>query len=60
MKNSKKNEEEDNWGYRRYSIVVRKSSPDYQKIDELCFKSKNLFNATLYSQRQSYFDTGKL
>ncbi|RKV95889.1 MAG: hypothetical protein D8H99_24890, partial [Streptococcus sp.] len=59
MKNSKKNEEEDNWGYRRYSIVVRKSSPDYQKIDELCFKSKNLFNATLYSQRQSYFDTGK-
>ena len=59
MKNSKKSEEEDNWGYRRYFIVVKKSSPDYQEIDELCFKSKNLFNATLYSQRQSYFETGK-
>ena len=59
MKSSKKNEEEDNWGYRRYSIVVKKGSPDYQEIDELCFKSKNLFNATLYYQRQSYFDTGR-
>ena len=59
MKNSKKNEEKDNWGYRRYSIVVKKSSPYYQEIDELCFKSKNLFNATLYSQRQSYFKTNK-
>ena len=59
MKNSKIDEEEDNWGYRRYSIVVKKSSPDYQEIDELCFKSKNLFNATLYSQRQSYFKTNK-
>ena len=39
--------------------MVKKSSPDYQEIDELCFKSKNLFNATLYSQRQSYFETGK-
>ena len=59
MKNLKKNEEEDNWGYRRYSIVVKKSSPDYQEIDGLCFKSKNLFNATLYNERQSYFETGK-
>ena len=59
MKNSKKNEEKDNWGYRRYSIVVKKSSPYYQEIDELCFKSKNLFNVTLYSQRQSYFKTNK-
>ena len=59
MKNSKTDEEEDNWGYRRYSIVVKKGSPNYQEIDELCFKSKNLFNVTLYSQRQSYFNTGK-
>ena len=59
MKNSKKNEEEDNWGYRRYSIVVKKSSPYYQEIDEICFKSKNLFNATLYNERQSLFNTGK-
>ena len=59
MKNSKKNEEEDNWGYRRHSIVVKKSSPYYQEIDELCFKSKNLYNATLYCQRKSYFKTNK-
>ena len=25
----------------------------------MCFKSKNLFNATLYEERKSYFDTGK-
>ena len=53
MKNSKK------WSYRRQSLVVKKGSPLYQEIDNLCFKSKNLFNATLYSERQSYFNTGK-
>ena len=58
MKNLKNNDE-DNWGYRRYSIVVKKSSQFYQEIDEICFKSKNLFNATLYNERQSFFNTGK-
>lgn len=53
MKNLKK------WSYRRQSIVVKKVSPLYQEIDDLCFKTKNLFNATLYSERQSYFNTGK-
>ena len=53
MKSSKK------WSYRRQSVVVKKGSPFYQEIDNLCFKSKNLFNATLYSERQSYFNTGK-
>ena len=53
MKNSK------NWNYRRQSIVVKRGSPLYQEIDNLCFKSKNLFNATLYSERQTYFNTGK-
>ena len=53
MKSSKK------WSYRRQSVVVKKGSPLYQEIDNLCFKSKNLFNATLYSERQSYFNTGK-
>ena len=53
MKNSK------NWNYRRQSIVVKRGSPLFQEIDNLCFKSKNLFNATLYSERQSYFHTGK-
>ena len=53
MKSSKK------WSYRRQSVVVKKGSPLYQEIDNLCFKSKNLFNETLYSERQSYFNTGK-
>ena len=53
MKSSKK------WSYRRQSVVVKKGSPLYQEIDNLCFKSKNLFNVTLYSERQSYFNTGK-
>ena len=53
MKNLKK------WSYRRQSIVIKKVSPLYQEIDDLCFKTKNLFNATLYSERQSYFNTGK-
>ena len=53
MKSSKK------WSYRRQSVVVKKGSPLYQEIDNLCFKSKNLFNTTLYSERQSYFNTGK-
>ena len=53
MKSSKK------WSYRRQSVVVKKGSSLYQEIDNLCFKSKNLFNATLYSERQSYFNTGK-
>ena len=53
MKSSKK------WSYRRQSVVVKKGSPLYQEIDNLCFKSKNLFNATLYSERQFYFNTGK-
>ena len=53
MNNSKK------WNYRRQSIVIKRSSPFYKEIDNLCFKSKNLFNATLYDERQTYFDTGK-
>ena len=47
------------WSYRRQSVVVKKDSLLYQEIDNLCFKSKNLFNATLYDERQTYFDTGK-
>ena len=46
------------WSYRRQSVVVKKGSLLYQEIDNLCFKSKNLFNATLYDERQTYFNTG--
>ena len=31
----------------------------YSICDELCFKSKNLYNAALYQFRQSYFDKEK-
>ena len=40
-------------------MVVKIGSHLYQEIDNLCFKSKNLFNATLYDERQTYFNTGK-
>ena len=53
MKNSK------DWNYRRQFVVVKRGSPLYKEIDSLCFKSKNLFNATLYDERQTYFNTGK-
>ena len=44
--------------YRRYSIVVKKNNPLYQEIDRVCFLSKNLFNSTLYVERQSLFNDG--
>lgn len=30
----------------------------YAELDNLCFLSKNLYNATLYGVRQYYFNTG--
>ena len=57
MKNS--NENEEILVYRRHSIVIKKSSSFYKEIDEICLKSKNLFNATLYAEKQFYFNTGK-
>ena len=35
-------------------IIYKKSDPEYEEMDELCFKSKNLYNATLYTVRQSF------
>ena len=53
MKNSK------DWNYRRQFVVVKRGSHLFTEIDSLCFKSKNLFNATLYDERQTYFNTGQ-
>ena len=39
--------------------VVNKNNPMYKELDDLCFKSKNLYNATLYRIRQEWFNTGK-
>ena len=44
--------------YRRQSIVIKKNNPLYQEIDQVCFLSKNLFNSTLYAERQSLFKDG--
>lgn len=36
--------------------IISKHHPFFQECDALCFLSKNLYNATLYAQRQSFFD----
>lgn len=38
--------------------VFLPSHPDYKTLDNLCFLSKNLYNATLYCVRQHFFKTG--
>lgn len=38
--------------------VIKKSNKLYEELDNLCFLSKNLYNATLYSVRQHFFETG--
>ena len=35
---------------------IKPNHPLYSIYDELCFKSKNLYNAALFEFRQSYFD----
>ena len=37
-------------------LVVNKGSPYYNILDELCFLSKNLYNASLYEIRKQYKD----
>ena len=38
--------------------IIRQSNPLYSVLDELCYKSKNLYNATLYRIRQEFFNSG--
>ena len=35
-------------------IMYKRNDPEYEEMNELCFKSKNLYNATLYAVRQSF------
>lgn len=35
--------------------TYKKGSKYYEEMDQLCFLSKNLYNATLYCKRQSFF-----
>ncbi len=39
--------------------IIRPSNPLYKELDHLCFLSKNLYNVTLYTIRQHYFNTKK-
>lgn len=36
--------------------IIKESHTLFKECDELSFKAKNLYNATLYVQRQSFFD----
>ena len=38
--------------------VVKESNKNFRVLDELCFKSKNLYNSTLYTIRQEYIKNG--
>ena len=38
--------------------VIRESKPEFKILDELCFKSKNLYNSTLYAIRQEFCSSG--
>lgn len=39
--------------------TYKKSHKDFKELDDLCFLSKNLYNATLYEVRQYFFKTGE-
>ena len=39
--------------------IIKFSSPFFKELDHLCFLSKNLFNASLYTIRQHYFTTNQ-
>ena len=39
--------------------LYKPTHKDYKELDNLCFMSKNLYNATLYAIRQHFFTTGK-
>jgi len=39
--------------------IISKNNPNWRKLDELCFLSKNLFNTALYKVKQEYLKSGK-
>jgi hypothetical protein len=41
------------------TIQVNKGTALYKELDNFCFLSKNLYNASLYAVRQHFFKTGK-
>lgn len=45
--------------YRTEQTIIRRSNPLYKKLDDLAFKAKNIYNISLYEQRQIYFQYKK-
>ena len=39
--------------------IIKKNNKYYTILNDLCFKSKNLYNATLYAVRQHFFENNK-
>ena len=37
--------------------IIKKNHKYYKELDHICFLSKNLYNSTLYTVRQHYFET---
>ena len=40
--------------------IITRNDVNYKSIDDICFKSKNLYNYVNYDLRQSFIHTGKL
>lgn len=40
---------------RTYKYHIKKSNKNYSIYDDLCFKSKNLYNSALYELRNQFF-----
>jgi hypothetical protein len=40
--------------------IVSKRKQQFKVLDDLCYKSKNLYNAALYFIRQEYFSSGRI
>ena len=38
--------------------IIKNGTPYYNVLDSEAYKSKNLYNATLYAVRQSFFENG--
>ena len=38
--------------------IIKKSDIRFKELDNICFLSKNLYNAGLYAVRQHFFETG--
>ena len=55
FKKKRSKEEIDKYQRLVEQTTYKKGSKYYKEMDQLCFLSKNLYNATLYHRRQSFF-----